>query len=501
MYMNRSVYLRAADLIKSGNIQSAEKYLLEYTNSKPFDSSKVQKMFTRSRVCSKNHDIMPSVVMLYYWKALAPSYQAETVYWFYWIIYDLLKTSNVNNIDTDLQISISDYIEAAIQCSTYLDPNNDYVQNWYSLLQSQILSRTDASNDLLNRYIKSLPISSFSKEKRTDNDHNLHPSLYENCLANIAKAYIRMQQYQDAYRVVLTALNQTKSWYLFQQRAFLDCILDREEQALYWLFRALCYFNSDWKYSVRLFHESLLLLQEFHYSEALNSGYHIYKKICDDQKWKIDENIIIDSKNSATYSADIDTNAVYSDFITAFKNALQDLFKSKLRLGKIESINQSRQGTLIDRYSNSTIAFSADCVFDLELVNGDYVEYIRSDAFDESNSQSAKIDFIFRKISPQHIVSSLKKSEKSEANCTNLATTPPSIPDNGLEKVKTKCSRCHKDIIVLRRTLRQRGLNHILCHSCFALVNILEDRGDPYYGLKPILNKIRDEHTMFDVHA
>ena len=175
--------------------------------------------------------------------------------------------------------------------------------------------------------------------------------------------------------------------------------------------------------------------------------------------------------------------------------------KSKLRLGKIESINQSRQGTLIDRYSNSTITFSADCVFDLELVNGDYVEYIRSDAFDESNSQSAKIDFIFRKISPQHIVSSLKKSEKSEANCTNLATIPPSIPDNGLEKVKTKCSRCHKDIIVLRRTLRQRGLNHILCHSCFALVNILEDRGDPYYGLKPILNKIRDEHTMFDVHA
>ena len=100
--MNRSVYLRAADLIKSGNIQSAEKYLLEYTNSKPFDSSKVQKMFTRSRVCSKNHDIMPSVVMLYYWKARrnlsrglfakvykklqCGSYDASALFFQYWLI-------------------------------------------------------------------------------------------------------------------------------------------------------------------------------------------------------------------------------------------------------------------------------------------------------------------------------------------------------------------------------------------------------------------------------
>ena len=61
--MNRSVYLRAADLIKSGNIQSAEKYLLEYTNSKPFDSSKVQKMFTIKK--RENREISRPFLILY----------------------------------------------------------------------------------------------------------------------------------------------------------------------------------------------------------------------------------------------------------------------------------------------------------------------------------------------------------------------------------------------------------------------------------------------------
>ena len=491
-YMKKSTYQNALNLILDGNFLNAEEYLRKEFEQEPDSTEKIQEMFKAARERWKSGNIFPSMVIFTYWRALQISDQKKNVYHFFWIIYDLIKYA-VQSKNEKEYIPLDVYVETAITCANFLNCRNDYVLNWHTLLQMLLLgyNAPELPDYLLKKYIDSLPIDYF--HKKNQGNKKMYLSQYESCLSNIAKAYIRKQQYAEAYTAVETALRLRKSWYLLQQRGFLANLLDRQEEALYWLFRALQYFNSDWKFSVRLLHESLQLLLEFNLNDVCKLGYPIYEKICQSQNWVTDENIFIE--DIIPLQAQENIEEAYRRFLNAYKDALQNLLNPKLYRGRVISIDQS-QGLLLDLFSNARIPFSKANLFDLKINVGDEILYLRSDTITGVKDSIDTVEFIFSK-------DNIRKESIPQKEILTEKTFDFSVSDydSGTEWVRTRCSKCHAEITVRKRTLRKRGEAHILCKPCFAAENILTPHGDPYYGLESLLTKIRDEHTMFDIHA